>query len=120
MVGFFAILVALTVCGARTEAQQPANIPRIGFLIGSSPSANAARIEAFRQGLRELGYVEGKNIVIEFRSAEGKFDRLSDLAAEIVRLKVDVIVIGKAHDIKGQTICVFVSLKAGIQNSRPL
>ncbi len=74
------------------EAQQPAKIPRIGILIGSSPSANAARIEAFRQGLRELGYVEGKNIFIEFRSAEGKFDRLPDLAAELVRLKVDVIV----------------------------
>jgi putative ABC transport system substrate-binding protein len=74
------------------QAQQPAKIPRIGFLIGSSPSANAARIEAFRQGLRELGYVEGKNFVIEFRSAEGKVDRLPELAAEIVRLKVDVIV----------------------------
>jgi putative tryptophan/tyrosine transport system substrate-binding protein len=74
------------------EAQQPAKIPRIGFLIASSPVTNAARVEAFRQGLRELGYVEGKSIVIEFRSAEGKFDRLSDLAAELVRLKVDVIV----------------------------
>ena len=80
------------VVGAVVEAQQPTKIPRIGLLIGSSPSANAARIEAFRQGLRELGYVEGKNIVIEFRSAEGKLDRLTDLAAEIVRLKVDVIV----------------------------
>ena len=73
-------------------AQQAAKVPRIGFLIGSSPSANTARIEAFRQGLRELGYMEGKNIVIEFRSAEGKFDRLPELAANIVRLKVDVIV----------------------------
>jgi putative tryptophan/tyrosine transport system substrate-binding protein len=73
------------------EAQQPAKVPRIGILIGSSASANAARIEAFRQGLRELGYVEGKNFVIEFRSAEGKFDRLPDVAAELVRLKVDVI-----------------------------
>ena len=56
------------------------------------PSANSARIEAFRQGLRELGYVEGKNIVIEWRSAEGKLDRLPALAAELVRLKVDIIV----------------------------
>jgi putative ABC transport system substrate-binding protein len=74
-------------------AQQPQkNIHRIGVLIGSSLSANAARIEAFRQGLRELGYVEGKNIVIEFRSAEGRFDRLPALAAELVSLKVDAIV----------------------------
>ncbi len=74
------------------EAQQPTKIPRIGYLSAASPSANSARIEAFRQGLRELGYVEGKNIVIEWRSAEGKLDRLPALAAELVRLKVDVIV----------------------------
>ena len=73
-------------------AQQPAKVPRIGFLITSSPSAIAPRIEAFRQGLRELGYVEGKNIVIERRYAEGKVDRLPALAAELVSLKVDVII----------------------------
>jgi ABC-type uncharacterized transport system substrate-binding protein len=71
------------------EAQQPTKIPRIGYLSGGSLSANA-----LRQGLREFGYVEGKNIVIEYRSAEGKFDRLPALAAELVRLKVDVIVTG--------------------------
>ena len=76
------------------EAQQPTKIPRIGYLTTVSPSAISARIEAFRQGLRELGYVEGKNIVIEWRSAEGKLDRLPALAAELVRLKVDVIVSG--------------------------
>ena len=70
---------------------QPTKIPRIGFLSASSPAALSGRIEAFRQGLRELGYVEGKNIVIEWRSAEGKLDRLPALAAELVRLKVDVI-----------------------------
>ena len=90
--GLFTIVVALTVCGARAEAQQPAKFPRIGYLTGPSLSANAERIEAFRQGLRELRYVEGENIVIEWRSAEGKPDRLSALAAELVRLKVDVIV----------------------------
>jgi len=74
------------------EAQQPAKVPRIGYLTGGSLSANLARLEAFRQGLRELGYVEGKNIVIEYRYAEGKFDRLPELAAELVRLKVDIIV----------------------------
>jgi putative ABC transport system substrate-binding protein len=74
------------------EAQQPAKIPRIGNLFGASPAAYSARTAAFRQGLRELGYVEGENIVIELRSAEGKLDRLPALAAELVRLKVDVIV----------------------------
>jgi putative tryptophan/tyrosine transport system substrate-binding protein len=74
------------------EPQHSAKIPRIGYLSGSSFSANRPRNEAFRQGLRELGYVEGKNISIEWRSAEGKFDRLPALAAELVRLKVDVIV----------------------------
>ena len=78
--------------GLWLEAQQPTKVPRIGFLTAASPSAIAARIEAFRQGLRELGYVEGKNIVIEWRYAEGKLDRLPALAAELVRLKVDVIV----------------------------
>ncbi len=74
------------------RAQQPTKIPRIGYLTGQSLSSNAARFEAFRQGLRELGYVEGKNIIIEYRSAEGKLDRLPALAAELVRLKVDIIV----------------------------
>ena len=74
------------------SAQQPAKVPRIGFLYAGSPSGQLARAQAFRQGLRELGYVEGKNILIEYRYAEGKFDRLPDLAAELVRLKVDVIV----------------------------
>jgi len=74
------------------RAQQPARIPRIGFLLPASASFYSARVEAFRQQLRELGYVEGKTIVIEYRYAEGKRGRLPDLAAELVRLKVDVIV----------------------------
>jgi putative ABC transport system substrate-binding protein len=73
-------------------AQQPPKVPRIGFLGAASPSANTPRTDAFRQGLRELGYVEGKDIAIEYRAAEGKLDRLPALAAELVRLKVDVIV----------------------------
>jgi putative ABC transport system substrate-binding protein len=76
------------------KAQQPTKVPRIGYLTGASPSSMSARTEAFRQGLRELGYVEGKNIVIEYRYAEEKLDRLPALAAELVRLKVDVIVSG--------------------------
>jgi len=74
------------------EAQQATKVTPIGYLSGPSLSANAARIEAFRQGLRELSYVEGKNIVIEWRSADGKFEGLPALAAELVRLKVAVIV----------------------------
>ena len=74
------------------DAQQPTKIPRIGFLGAPPRSAISERIEAFGQGLRELGYVEGKNIGIEWRYAEGKLDRLPALAAELVRLKTDVIV----------------------------
>jgi putative ABC transport system substrate-binding protein len=74
------------------EAQQPARILRIGILIPSSASFYSSRVEALRQRLRDHGYVEGKNILIEYRYAEGKLERLPDLAAELVRLKVDVIV----------------------------
>ena len=74
------------------QAEQAQKVPRIGYLIASTPSVIARRLDAFRQGLRELGYVEGKNIVIEPRYAHGNFDRLPALAAELVRLKVDVIV----------------------------
>jgi putative tryptophan/tyrosine transport system substrate-binding protein len=76
------------------EAQQPVKVFRIGYLGGATPSAVSDRTEAFRQGLRELGYIEGKNVVIEWRPAEGKFDRLPALAAELVRLKVNIIVTG--------------------------
>ena len=88
------IAFVLVVAGAVAQAQQPTKVPRIGYLTPASLSANAARVEAFRQGLHELGYVEGKNIVIEHRYAEEKQDRLPALAAELVRLKVDVIVTG--------------------------
>ncbi len=71
-------------------------VPRIGYLDGASLSANSGRIEAFRQGLRDLGYVEGQNLAIEWKSADGKDDRLPGLAAELVRLKVDAIVTGGA------------------------
>jgi putative tryptophan/tyrosine transport system substrate-binding protein len=74
------------------EAQQAKKVPRVGFLSSSTLPSMKVRIEAFRDGLRELGYVEGKTIVVEYRSAEGKLDRLPALAKEFVALKVDVIV----------------------------
>jgi putative ABC transport system substrate-binding protein len=77
-----------------TRAQHPTKIPRLGFLSVTSASANSTRNEAFRHGLRELGYVEGKNIIIEWRFADGKLDRLRGLATELIRAKVDVIVTG--------------------------
>ena len=84
----------------RGQAQQPTKVPRIGFLGATSASAISARLDAFRQGLRELGYVEGKNILIEYRYAEGKLDRLPELAAELVRLKVDVMVLAGPASIR--------------------
>ena len=92
--GWSSIVAAAILLGAAVlvDAQQPKKIPRIGYLSATILPPNPARREAFRQGLRELGYVEGKNIVIEWRSAEGTRDRVPALAAELVRLKVDVIV----------------------------
>ena len=92
--GIVAIGVTFAICGAMAHAQQASKVPLVGFLSSVSRSSISARTEAFRHGLRELGYVEGKNIVIEWRYAEGKADRLRELAAELVRLKVDVIVTG--------------------------
>ena len=88
-IGLCAMLLALSLSA---QAQQPAGIPRIGILLPTTASVYLPRVEAFRRGLRELGYVEGKNTVIEYRYAEGTLERLPDLAAELVRLKVDVIV----------------------------
>jgi len=89
-----ALVTAILATGVWAQAQQSTKIPRIGYLTGASLSANSARHEAFRQGLRELGYIEGKNIVIDWRSAEEKLDRLLAHAAELVRLKADIIVTG--------------------------
>ena len=93
LTSFVLSAILLTLC-VPAAAQQPTKVPRIGYLTGATPDGQSDRIEAFRQGLRELGYVEGKNIVIEYRYAEEKLDRLPALAAELVRLKVDVIVTG--------------------------
>jgi putative ABC transport system substrate-binding protein len=91
---FWLRVTLLLATASIADAQQTNKVPRIGFLLAPSRSAVAESLDAFRQGLRELGYVEGQNIVSEYRYAEGKFDRLPDLAAELVRLKVDVIVAG--------------------------
>ena len=84
-----AVLVSAT--GSRRVLAQP-KVARVGFLSGDSPSSNPHRVRAFREGLHELGYVEGRNLVIEYRWADGRFERLPDLAAELVRIPVDVIV----------------------------
>jgi putative ABC transport system substrate-binding protein len=92
-----AMLFALSLPAA---AQQPTKISRIGYLTNASLSADQELQDAFRQGMRDLGYVEGKNIIIEWRSGEGSRDRQRVLAAELVRLKVDVIVAGGTGDIR--------------------
>ena len=75
------------------EAQQPKKVPRIGYLSAFDAATESARSEAIRLALRERGYIEGQNIAIEYRYAEGKLDRFPELAAELVRLKVDIIVV---------------------------
>jgi len=89
-------------------AQQPKKVPRIGFLMTTSSSATSARLEAFRQALRELGYVENKSIIIEWRSAEGNTERARTLAAELVRLKTDVIVTGGANSTRAAKVATTV------------
>jgi putative ABC transport system substrate-binding protein len=91
--GLCALLFALSV---PAQAQQAKKIPRIGFLSSGTPSTSSPYRDAFQQGLRGLGYVEGKNILIEYRFAEGKLDRIPDLTTELVGLKVDVIVVASS------------------------
>jgi putative ABC transport system substrate-binding protein len=88
-----ALCSLLLALGSSAQAQQPQKIPRIGFLSGTGvPSSPSVHAKAFQQGLRDLGYVEGKNILVEYRYVEGKLDRYPSLAAEFVQLKVDVLV----------------------------
>ncbi len=96
IVGLLAIFVTLAACGEMAEAQQPKKVPRIGYMSGEGgggPSTPSPNLEAFRQGLRDLAYIEGKNILVEYRHAEGKVDRIPSLVAELVQLKVDVLVL---------------------------
>jgi putative ABC transport system substrate-binding protein len=89
---FICLLLTVFLPTVSAEAQQQNKIARIGFLAINSVSSSATSVEAFRLGLRQLGYIEGQNIIIEWRYADGRSDRLPDLAAELVRIKVDVIV----------------------------
>src|SRR5262245_28035094 len=94
LAGLSAIAFLLVVSGAVVQAQQPQKIRRIGVLSLTSAATIPDRLNAFRQGLRELGYVDGKNIDIEYRYGDGKMDRVPLLAAELVRLNVEVILTG--------------------------
>jgi putative tryptophan/tyrosine transport system substrate-binding protein len=89
---FWLVTTTVLMTVANVEAQQSAKIHRIGILELASPAASASQLKAFQQGLRELGYLEGKNIILEYRYADGKLDRLPELAAELVGSKVDAIV----------------------------
>jgi putative ABC transport system substrate-binding protein len=93
LVGLLALVIACALCGAVAQAQQPKKVPRIGYLSSFDPASESDRAEAIRLALRELGYIEGQNIAIEYRYSEGKQDRQPELAAELVRLKVDIIVV---------------------------
>jgi putative tryptophan/tyrosine transport system substrate-binding protein len=86
------VVVVLLALGMRAEAQQPTKIPRIGYLAPNDRTSDSARSEPIRLALREFGYIEDQNIAIEYRYAEGKVDRFPEFAAELVRLKVDIIV----------------------------
>jgi len=92
----FLVVVLIIACVHLTEAQQPKKIPRIGFFTMTTARAGGQNLEAFRLGLRDLGYVEGANITIEQRWAEGWAERVSDLINELIRLKVDMIVVSSA------------------------
>jgi len=91
-VGVLAFVITFAMCGVLAEAQQPAKIPRIGIVTGSGkPNEPGSSIKAFRQALRELGYTEGKNILLEYRFTQGKRDRIPGILAELMSLKVDII-----------------------------
>src|SRR5262245_25523663 len=87
------IAVALVAFGVIAEAQQPKKVPRIGYVSSGTAASESTRSEPIRLALRELGYIEGQNIAIEYRYAEGRQERFPNLLAELVRLKVDIIVV---------------------------
>src|SRR5215469_12661727 len=89
----FCLLITVLLITGSVQAQQPKKVPRIGYLTTAARLTDTPRVEALRQGLRDVGYVEGKNINIEYRYAEGKLERVPELAQELVRLKVDILVV---------------------------
>ena len=93
IIGLLVMFGTLAACGAVALAQQPKKVPRLGYLSAFDPATEFARAEAIRLALRERGHIEGQNIATEYRYAEGKRGRLPALAAELVRLKVDIIVV---------------------------
>jgi hypothetical protein len=93
IVGVLAMVVTLAAGGEMAEAQEPKKVPLIGYLAPGDAARESSRFEAIRLALRELGYIEGQNIATEYRYAERKIDRAPELAAELVRLKVDIIVV---------------------------
>ena len=95
--GSFVIALIFVLVGTRAEAQQPKKVTRLGYLSSSDPASESTRSEAIRLALHELGYIEGQNIATEYRYAEGKPDRLPQLAAELVRLNVDIIVVAGGY-----------------------
>jgi putative tryptophan/tyrosine transport system substrate-binding protein len=94
IIGAVGVVLSLRASAALSGAEQPGKVWKIGVLVSSSQALNASRDEALRQGLHDLGYEEGKDIVMEYRYAEGKTDRLDKLARELVEQQVDVIVVG--------------------------
>src|SRR5262245_64504590 len=96
----YLVAAALLSTAPSAGAQQPKKVPRIGYLTSTDPATESIRFEPFRAALRELGYIEGQNIAIEYRYAEGKADRFSALAAELVRLRVDIILVGGDRPIR--------------------
>jgi putative tryptophan/tyrosine transport system substrate-binding protein len=93
MLDLYCLLITVLLITGFAQAQQPKKVPRIGYLSNNNPALEFSRAEAIRLALRELGYVEGQNIAIEYRYMEGQRDRVSELAAELVRLQVDIIVV---------------------------
>ena len=116
-----ALGVAFTLCGAVAQAQQPTKIPRIGYVsTNGDPSRPPSFVEAFGQGLRDLGYIEGKNIQVEYRYAEGKLDRVPGLITELVTLNVDALVLGTSTAIHAATKATNTIPIVMVTNSDPV